>query len=59
MDSISNEEYINANRRLEELINIVDDNTPMDSALGKEFLKISDIIEEYENIHYPIEEPNQ
>lgn len=59
MDSISNEEYINANLRLEELLNVVDDTTPMDSPLGKEFLKISDIIEEYESIHYPIDEPNQ
>ncbi|UOY06146.1 XRE family transcriptional regulator [Muricauda sp. SCSIO 64092] len=58
MEPISNEEYINANQRLEELVNIVDDNTPMDSTLGKEFLKITDIIEKYESIHYPMEDLN-
>ncbi len=53
---ISAEEYTRANLRLEELINIVDDNTPLDSPLAKEFLKISDIVEEYESIHYPMED---
>ncbi len=54
---ITKELYNRANIRLEELINVVDDNTPLDSPLTKEFLKISDIIEEYESIHYPMEDP--
>ena len=35
--AISHKQYIKANRRLEELINIVDDNTPLDSPLAKSF----------------------
>lgn len=54
---ITQEDYLKANIRLEELINIVDDNKPMDSPLATEFLKVSDIIEEYESIHYPMEDP--
>jgi len=57
MKTISRKQYLAATRRLEELINLVDDNTPMDSPLGKEFLKVSDIVEEYESIHYPMEDP--
>ncbi len=57
--TISHKQYLNANLRLEELINLVDDNTPTDDPLAKEFLEISDIIEEYESIHYSIEDSNQ
>ena len=51
--------YLAANSRLEELINLVDDSTPLTSPFAKEFLEISDIIEEYENIHYPVEDPKK
>lgn len=51
---ISHEAYIKANLRLEELIDVVDDNTPTDDPLAKEFMNISDIIEQYEEIHFPI-----
>lgn len=51
---ITHEEYVKANIRLEELIDVVNDNTPMDDPLAKEFLKVSDIIEKYEEIHFPI-----
>lgn len=54
--TISHRQYLRANLRLEELINIVNDNTPLDSPLAKEFLKVSDIVEEYESIHYPMED---
>ena len=56
MKTISRKQYLAATRRLEELINLVDDNTPTDNPLTKEFLRISDIIEEYESIHYPMED---
>jgi len=62
--NISNEksyfhkQYINANLRLEELINIVVDYTPFDSPSAKEFQGISDIIEEYELRHFPWKTPN-
>lgn len=52
--AITEKEYNKANLRLQELINIVDDNTPEDSPLAKEFLKITDIVEAYETIHYPL-----
>ena len=53
--TISHKQYVNANLRLEELISLVDDSTPTDDPLAKEFLEISDIIEEYESIHYLME----
>ncbi len=55
--SITHKEYVKANLRLEELIDIVDDNTPTDNPLAKEFLEITDIIEQYEEIHFPIDLP--
>ena len=51
---ITHAAYVKANLRLEELIDIVDDNTPTNDPLAKEFLKITDIIEQYEEIHFPI-----
>ena len=56
---ITHKKYVKANHRLEELINVVNDNTPLDSPLAKEFLKISDSIEEYEGTHFPMEDHNQ
>ncbi len=56
---VTHKQYIKANFRLEELINIVNDNTPLDSPLAKEFLKVSDIVEAYESIHYPMEDTKQ
>ncbi|WP_158976938.1 type II toxin-antitoxin system HigA family antitoxin [Cellulophaga sp. L1A9] len=51
---ITHAAYVKANLRLEELIDVVDDNTPTDDPLAKEFLEITDIIEQYEEIHFPI-----
>jgi len=56
MKTISPKQYLAATSRLEELINLVDDNTLTDNPLAKEFLKISDSIEKYESIHYPMED---
>ncbi len=39
MGAVSRKQYLAATRRLEELINIVDDNTPIDDPLQKNFLK--------------------
>ncbi|MGB5357816.1 MAG: hypothetical protein WBN11_14090 [Eudoraea sp.] len=57
--AITYKKYVKANLGLEELIDVVDDNTPLDDPLAKEFLRISDIIEEYESIHYSMEDPKQ
>lgn len=51
---VTHEEYVKANLRLEELIDVVNDNTPLDDPMAIEFMTISDIIEQYEEIHFPI-----
>ncbi|NYJ28067.1 type II toxin-antitoxin system HigA family antitoxin [Allomuricauda sp. ARW1Y1] len=54
MSTISHKQYVEANLRLEELLKEVDNNTPKDSPLSKELIEVSDIIEQYEEIHFPI-----
>ncbi len=54
----THERYLKAILRLEELVDIVDDDTPKDHPLAKEYMKITDIIEEYEEIHFPIGLPS-
>ena len=56
MRLITHAQYVKANLRLEELINLVDDNTHSDDPWAKEFLLISDIIEEYESMHYSMDD---
>lgn len=51
---VTHEEYVKANLRLEELIDVVNDNTPLNDPMAIEFMTISDIIEQYEEIHFPI-----
>lgn len=52
--TITHKQYLKANLRLENLIDLVDDNTPLDDSLAKEFIEISVIIEQYEEIYFPI-----
>ena len=54
MNAISHKQYVEANLRLEELLKEVDNNTPEDSLLSKELIEVSDIIEQYEEIHFPM-----
>jgi len=56
--SINHQEYIKASIRLEELIDLVDDNTPKSDPLAVDFIKVSNIIEAYEEIHFPIGLPS-
>lgn len=62
MNAISNmvthKQYVKANLRLEELIDLVDDNTLLENPLTKEFLEVSNIIEQYEEVHFPIGLPS-
>ncbi len=51
---ITHKQYVKANLGLEELLDIIDYHTPLKDPLAKEFIKISDIIEQYEKIHFPI-----
>jgi|SRR5690554_555867 len=57
MESITEKEYLIANERLEELLKQVSNDTPYDSPLLRELSEVSDIVEQYEAIHYPIELP--
>ncbi|KAA2217415.1 helix-turn-helix domain-containing protein [Maribacter flavus] len=54
MSTISHKQYVEANIRLEELLKEVDNKTPEDSPLSKELIEVSDIIEQYEEIHFPM-----
>ena len=54
MSAISHKQYVEANLRLEELLKKVDNNTPEDSPLAQELIEVSDIIELYEEVHFPI-----
>lgn len=62
MNTISNiithKQYVEASLRLEELIKVVDDSTPLENPLTREFLKVSNLIEQYEKVHYPIGLPS-
>ena len=58
MSTISHKQYVEANLRLEELLKEVDNNTPEDSPLSKELIEVSDIIEQYEEIHFPMGLPS-
>jgi len=43
--------------RIEELLPLVNDNTPVDDPNYLELDMISDLVEEYEDVHYPIGKP--
>jgi len=43
--------------RIEELLPLVNDNTPVDNPNYLELDMLSDMVEEYEDIHYPIGKP--
>ena len=49
--------YRVAMRRIEELLPLVNDNTPVDDPNYLELDMISDMVAEYEDIHYPIGKP--
>ena len=55
---ITQEEYVKANLIVEYLIHKVDDSTPHDSEIMKKFLAASDIVESYEEIHFPVGLPS-
>lgn len=46
--------YRAAMKRIEELLPLVNDNTPVDDPNYLELDIISDMVEEYEDVHYPI-----
>lgn len=46
-----------AEKRIEELLPLVNDSTPVNDPNSVELALMSDIVEEYEKMHYPIEKP--
>lgn len=54
---ISRQQYEYALTRIEELLPLVMEETPADDKNAVELTIVSDIVEAYEKIHYPIEKP--
>ena len=57
MNKISQEQYEFALARVEELLPLVDDNTPANDKNAIELSVMSDIVIAYEKEHFPIEKP--
>ncbi len=59
MGKILNETVYRATmERIEELLPLVDDNTPMDNRHLIELDLLSGLVEEYEDVYYPIKSPS-
>ena len=55
---IKNEIQYNAiMKRIDQLLEVVDDNTPEDNPEYIELMLLTDLVERYEDEHYPIEKP--
>lgn len=57
MSKITKEQYEFAVARVEELLPLVDDDTPANDRNAVELSMVSDIVIAYEKEHYPIEKP--
>lgn len=57
MNKVSKEQYEFALARVEELLSLVDDNTPANDKNTVELSVMSDIVIAYEKKHFPIEKP--
>ncbi|MDD6553538.1 MAG: helix-turn-helix domain-containing protein [Prevotellaceae bacterium] len=57
MEKITQAQYEWAEKRIEELLPLVNDNTPTTDSNSIELTIMSDIVEEYEKEHYPIDKP--
>jgi HTH-type transcriptional regulator/antitoxin HigA len=58
MKRISEIDYKKASARIEELLKVVNNNTPQDDPNLEELVALSDIIENYETEYYPIGTPS-
>ena len=54
---ITKEQYEFALSKIEELLPLIDDNTPTNDKKALELSVMSDIVIAYENVHFPIEKP--
>ena len=57
MSKITKEQYEFALARIEELLSLVDDNTPANDRNAIELTMMSDVVTEYEKEHFPIGKP--
>ena len=55
---ITRQQYEFALLRVEELLPVVDESTPSDDRNAVELTLMSDIVIEYESVHFPIEKPS-
>ena len=58
MRKITEEQYKFAQSRVEALLPLVDDNTPLSDPIAVELVMMSDIVIDYEQEHSPIEKPD-
>ena len=54
---ITKQQYVYALNRIEELLPLVTDETPSSDKNAVELTIVSDVVEAYEKIHYPIAKP--
>lgn len=54
---ITKDQYEFALNRIEELLPLVTDDTPADDKNAVELTLVSDVVETYEKIHYPVNKP--
>ena len=57
-NTISHQDYVKASIIMESLIDKINNDTPEDDPDMKTFIKASDIVEAYEENHYPIGLPS-
>ena len=55
---VTENQYNAAMERVEELLKIVDDNTPADNKDSVELVLLSSLVADYEDEHYPIKNPS-
>ena len=59
MTRIENEmQYQSIMERIEELLKVVDDNTPENDKYNVELILLSNLVADYEDIHFPIKKPS-
>ena len=58
MKNITKNQYEYALNRIEELLPLVTEETPLTDPISVELEIVSDIVEAYEKIHFPIEKPS-
>lgn len=58
MNKVSKEQYEFALAKIEELLTLVDNNTPANDKKAIELSVMSDIVISYEKNHYPIDKPS-